>query len=110
VAGGLADVALGADTGGSVRVPSSWCGLFGMRPTHGRFPVDGLVSLTPRSDTVGWFSRSGAVLRTLDRALLADAAPAVPVSRVLAADDLLGLTDPGLGDALRARADAVARR
>ena len=109
VAGGLADVALGTDTGGSVRVPSSWCGLFGMRPTHGRIPVDGLVPLAPSSDTVGWFSRSGAVLRTLGRALLADAAPAVPVSRVLVADDLLGLTDPGVGDALRARADLVAR-
>src|SRR6201990_3643323 len=42
VAAGLCDTALGTDTGGSVRVPSSFCGLYGIRPTHGRLPVAGM--------------------------------------------------------------------
>jgi len=43
VAAGLVDFALGSDTGGSVRVPSSFCGLYGIRTTHGRLPVAGVL-------------------------------------------------------------------
>lgn len=57
VAGGLADLALGTDTGGSVRVPASFCGLYGIRPTHGRLPLDGMAPQAPTSDTTGWFAR-----------------------------------------------------
>jgi amidase len=108
VAGGLVDVALGTDTGGSVRVPSSWCGLYGMRPTHGRIPLDGVVPLAPSSDTVGWFARSGATLDVLGRAMLGGGAPGPAVTRVAVADDLFGLCDDEARPALRRRADAVA--
>lgn len=110
VAGGLADVAIGTDTGGSVRVPSSWCGLFGMRPTHGRIPLDGVVPLAPSFDTVGWFARSGSVLRTLGRAMLAEERGATEVATVLVADDLLALTDEAVHPALAALAGEVAER
>ncbi|GGF70316.1 amidase [Alteromonas lipolytica] len=53
VSAGLADIGLGTDTGGSIRVPASYNGLFGMRPTHGRISADGLVALAPGFDTVG---------------------------------------------------------
>lgn len=53
VAQGLADIGLGGDTGGSVRVPASFCGLFGIRPTHGRVNITGSVPLAPSFDTVG---------------------------------------------------------
>ena len=66
VAGGLVDFALGTDTGGSVRVPASYCGIFGFRPTHGRVSNAGVVPLAPSFDTVGWFARDPKVLR-LDR-------------------------------------------
>ena len=62
VAGGLCDFALGSDTGGSVRVPASFCGIVGLRPTHGRVAADGVVPLAPSFDAVGWFANSGAVL------------------------------------------------
>lgn len=52
-AAGLVDFALGSDTGGSVRIPASYCGLFGFRPTHGRIPIDGGRPLAPSFDSVG---------------------------------------------------------
>lgn len=65
VAAGLADVAIGSDTGGSVRIPASFCGLFGLRPTHGLIDCRGLLPLAPSFDTVGLFARDAVSLRTL---------------------------------------------
>ncbi|NVK57256.1 MAG: amidase [Alteromonadaceae bacterium] len=62
VAAGLADIGLGTDTGGSIRVPASYNNLFGMRPTHGRIGTDGLVALAADFDTVGVMSKSLDVL------------------------------------------------
>ncbi|RIJ16896.1 AtzE family amidohydrolase [Henriciella mobilis] len=63
VAAGLVPVALGSDTNGSVRVPASLCGIFGLRPTHGVLPVEGTFAFVDRLDTVGPFSRSVADAR-----------------------------------------------
>ena len=63
VAQGLCDTALGTDTGGSVRVPASFCGLYGIRPTHGRLDLTGMLPQAPSSDTTGWFARDAAHLR-----------------------------------------------
>ena len=57
VAAGFCDTALGTDTGGSVRVPASFCGLYGIRPTHGRIDVSGMMPQAPSSDTTGWLAR-----------------------------------------------------
>jgi amidase len=62
VAQGLVDFALGTDTGGSVRIPASNCGLWGMRPTHGRVSVAGVMPFSPTFDTVGALSRTSEVL------------------------------------------------
>lgn len=70
VAAGLADFALGTDTGGSVRVPAAFCGLFGMRPSHGRVSLTGVLPFAPDYDTVGWFARSAALLEQVGRVLL----------------------------------------
>ncbi|PBC21653.1 MULTISPECIES: amidase family protein [unclassified Mesorhizobium] len=56
VAGGLADIATGSDTGGSIRAPASFCGLIGLRTTHGRIALDGTMKLAPSFDTFGWFA------------------------------------------------------
>ncbi len=75
VAGGEIDVGLASDTAGSVRVPAAWCGLVGMRPTHGRVPDPGLAPLAPSFDTVGWMTRSVALARTVGSVLLRGAVP-----------------------------------
>ena len=71
VACGLADVALGTDTGGSVRVPASQCGLFGFRPSHGFVSVAGVNPLAPSFDTVGLFAPTAELLARVGTVLLA---------------------------------------
>ena len=56
VAGGLADIATGSDTGGSIRAPASFCGLIGLRTTHGRISLEGAMKLASSFDTFGWFA------------------------------------------------------
>jgi amidase len=75
VAAGEVDFAVGTDTAGSVRVPAAWCGLIGLRPTHGRVTAQGLQNLAPSFDTVGWFARSGTLMREVGRVLLDAATP-----------------------------------
>ena len=76
--------ALGSDTAGSVRVPASYCGVWGFRPTHGRLSLEGSPALAPSFDTVGWFARDGEVLERLGRVLLGGT-PAAGVARTAGA-------------------------
>ena len=71
VAAGLCDTALGTDTGGSVRVPSSFCGLYGIRPSWGRLDLRGMMSQAPGSDTTGWFAARRRDLRARFRRAVA---------------------------------------
>jgi amidase len=70
VAAGEVDFALGSDTGGSVRIPASYCGLYGIRPTHGAVSLAGARGLAPSMDTCGWFTRSADLLELVGEALL----------------------------------------
>jgi amidase len=92
VAAGLVDFALGTDTGGSVRVPASFTGVFGFRPTHGRVPTQGVVAFAPSYDTVGWFSRAAGVLGRVGETLL-DGSPDVPVRRLVLVRDAFGIAN-----------------
>ncbi len=94
VAAGLADLGLGTDTGGSVRVPASFCGLYGWRPSHGRLPLDGVVPFAPSYDTVGLLARDAERLRLGAHCLLGT--PALPSRprRLLIAIDAFALADP----------------
>lgn len=70
VASGNVDFALGTDTGGSIRVPSSYCGVYGFRPTHGAVNMEGVIPLSPVFDTVGWMADSIDVLQRVGEVLL----------------------------------------
>lgn len=74
VAGRLAPAAIGTDTGGSVRVPASYCGITGLKPTVGRISSQGVVTLSQTLDSVGVFAHSAADARLLFDVL----APATP--------------------------------
>jgi amidase len=111
VATAQADIGLGTDTAGSIRVPASACGLYGLRPTHGAVPADGVLHLAPSFDTVGWLTADPALLAAVGSVLLPPGPkPADPPRRLLSPispngrgrllGDTLGLpivTDPVLG-------------
>lgn len=78
VAAQLCEAALGTDTGGSVRVPASFCGICGMRPGRGQVSTEGVVPLAPRFDTVGWFARDPGTLAVVGNLLLGQGASAPP--------------------------------
>jgi amidase len=88
VAAGVCDLALGTDTGGSVRVPAAFCGLWGVRPTHGRVTLAGCMPMAPSFDTVGWFASGPGVLRSVGEVLLADGlrVDAAPAQLIVAHD------------------------
>ncbi len=94
VAGGLCDTALGSDTGGSVRIPGSYCGVFGLRPTHGRIPLTGVMPLAPSFDTVGWFARDAETLRRVGEVLLGPDPAPMAFERLLIATDAFALAEP----------------
>jgi amidase len=87
VGAGVVDLALGSDTGGSVRVPASYNGILGMRPSHGRISLERTMPLAPSFDTVGWFARDPALFVTAGRVLLNDDRSGRPLGRVLLARD-----------------------
>jgi amidase len=108
VSSSLCDFALGTDTGGSVRAPANHCGLYGLRPTHGRVSLEGALDLAPSFDTCGWFARDiGTFARVADVLLGADA-PALPERvRLLGPDDVWGLAAPAATKALQGVIDRV---
>jgi len=70
VAAGLVDFALGSDTGGSVRIPASYCGVFGIRPSWGAVNLTGTCPLGPSFDTAGWFAARASILRRVGEIVL----------------------------------------
>jgi len=108
VAAGLADVALGTDTGGSVRVPAAFCGVFGFRPSHGRVPMAGVMPLAPTYDTVGWLAPDIDRMNRVSAVLLDEAVPRLlDLPPLLLPTDAWRLADRAADAVLRPIADAL---
>jgi indoleacetamide hydrolase len=105
VALGAVPFSLGTDTGGSVTLPASFCGVVGFRPTVGRYPSDGLVELSWTRDTVGLHTRTVAYARTVD-AVIARTQPA-PAPAL--AETVIGVLGSRFAD-VSAEVDEVAVR
>ncbi len=106
VSAGEADIALGSDTGGSVRIPASYCGTHGIRPTWGTSPLAGACGLAPSFDTAGWFARTATLLRRAGEVLLPHGGADLP-GPLLAPADPWANADPGVAEALRPALAAV---
>jgi amidase len=107
VAQGLCDTALGTDTGGSVRVPASFCGLYGIRPSHGRLDLTGMMAQAPSSDTTGWFARDAATFARVSEVLLGEPIPARLPETLVVAVDAFGLADAETAAALQPMVQAL---
>jgi Asp-tRNA(Asn)/Glu-tRNA(Gln) amidotransferase A subunit family amidase len=110
VAAGVCDLAIGTDTGGSIRIPAAYCGVVGLKPTYGLVPTGGVFPLSPSLDHAGTLTATTAggiaLLRAIADPLPAPHAVGVPVLGVLSAQ----LTDPSVTPEVGAAVRAALRR
>src|SRR5580658_146197 len=106
-AAGLSDTALGTESGGSVRVPSSFCGLYVIRAAHGRLDLTGMMSQASSSDTTGWFARDAETFARVSSVMLDEAIPQQLPRRLVIASDAFALADPTAAAALRPLLDRL---
>jgi len=107
VACGLVDFAIGTDSAGSMRVPASHCGVFGMRPTIHRISESGILPFAPSSSTVGIFANNLTVLEKVMTALLAsDESPQRPINTIYLLEDAFTIADREINAALQ---DSITR-
>ncbi|MBF4597392.1 DUF3225 domain-containing protein [Curtobacterium sp. VKM Ac-2889] len=102
---GMVEIGIGTDTAGSVRVPASYQGLWGLRTTHGTVSRDGLLPLAPSFDTVGWLTRSPEVLlAALDATVPPMPGPddAVDATVLVVPEELVALVEPDTARAFTA--------
>ena len=109
VAGGLVDFALGSDCGGSVRLPASYCGLLGIRPTFGRVSLRGAIPFGPSFDVAGWFARDAEIFARIGTVLFTGPGDHSPPQRLLLAKDAFELVEGRVRDALAPAVAAVVR-
>ncbi|MDE0168683.1 MAG: amidase [bacterium] len=100
VAAGMALVALGSDTMGSVRIPAAWCGVAGWKPSEGLVPTVGLLPLSARLDTVGLLASTAEELMVTAKAagFLSPSPPDRQPPHLLVPVDLVERTEPGIQD------------
>jgi amidase len=100
VASGACDFALGSDTGGSIRIPAAFNGLYGLRPTHDRIDLAGVQAMAPSFDVPGWFAIGPGVLRKVGGVLLDGRSVPATVERMVVLEDAFTEADADLADCL----------
>ncbi len=100
-ASGACDFALGSDTGGSVRVPASFCGLYGLRPTHGRVDLSGAMPMASMFDVGGWFASAPGVFRGVGAVLLGGEAVRESIRQLVVLEDAFAQADADVARLLR---------
>jgi amidase len=100
-AAGTCDFALGSDTGGSVRVPASFCGIYGIRPTHGRVHLAGAMAMAPSFDVAGWFANGPGVFRRVGQVLLEGSSHPARIEVLSVLEDGFEQADPATAALLR---------
>ncbi len=109
VSNGLCDFALGTDTGGSVRTPAGYCGLFGLRPSHGRISLEGCQELSRSLDTAGYFTRDAPLFGLVGQCLLGDDPAPLPAEPSLTvSEELFSLLCVPVRQALRPALERIA--
>lgn len=101
VAGRLVDFAVGTDCGGSVRLPASYCGVLGIRPSYGRVSLQGVIPFGPSFDVAGWFARDPDIFQRVGDVLLgSDVRTPPPPRRVLLVPEAFDMVDSAVSEAL----------
>ena len=103
VAAGVCDLALGTDTGGSIRIPAAYCGIVGLKPTSGLVPVEGVFPLSQSCDHVGTLTRTVTQTAALLGVLAGRRCELRPVTGLRLGVLLRQLDDPDLVPAVRDR-------
>ena len=105
------DFAIGSDTGGSVRIPASFCGLYGIRTTHGRVDLGGAMHMAGSFDVAGWFANAPGIFRRVGDVLLGGTSTTASISKLIVLDDAFAEVDADIAalmnDALAAMADEL---
>jgi amidase len=101
VGAGICDFALGSDTGGSVRIPASFNGIYGLRPTHERIAHSGVADMAPTFDVPGWFAATPGVFRKVGAVLLDGHRVPAKIERVVVLEDAFEQADAAVADLLR---------
>jgi amidase len=108
VAAKMCDFALGSDTGGSIRVPASFCGLYGLRPTHGRVSLEGVTPMAPSYDTVGYLAREAELFRKIGHVILEGEPVYTDIDRLVLAEDFFRHEEASAAEALWRALDRLA--
>ena len=107
VAAGIADIGLGSDTGGSVRIPAALNGVWGLRTSTGRVDATGEMAMAPSFDAAGWFTSGPGLLRKVGSVLLEGQTVRAPIERLMIADDAFAEADAAVAALVRSSLDRM---